>query len=544
MSSLAQVAPDDAFGMLDTVAYYRGVQPNRLALHDLGTGQRLTWLQLDARIDRCAAALEGLLGAPEGERVALLGRNCADLLVVHFACIRIGAIFAPFNWRLAAPEISVLVQDCAPRLLFLDPEFEPVVRELTGSHAIQRILPLEPKGFQALLDKATARPKARRPARADKPSTLLYTSGTTGKPKGVIVTERGAFASTLNFCLCTRLTASSVMYCDMPLFHVAGLMSGARAPLMIGGAVVISPKFDPELALQRLSDPELGVTHTFFVTQMTQILREHPAYPLADLSRLVCMTTGGAPNPAANVQRWLDDGVVMADGFGMSEVGSAFNMPIDDVAVIRRKVGSSGLPLITLKHRLVDSDGKACPPGKVGELRLKGPSVTTGYWNQPEATAKAFDEEGWFRSGDLAYVDEDGFIFLVDRLKDMFISGGENVYPTEVENVIAELDVVSEAAVIAIPDPQWGEVGLAYVVPVPGASIEPEQVIAHVRSRLARYKAPKQVVIVASLPRTASGKLQKNLLRDRWLKQGAEAAAAGDQKKGGWSLFRKKKQGA
>ena len=536
--------PDDPFGMIDAVAYYARVQPNRLALHDLATGRRFGYGELDARIDRCAAMLEGLLGSPEGERVALLGRNSADLLTVHFACIRIGAIFAPFNWRLAAAEISVLVQDCAPRLLLLDPEFDKVASELTGAHSIQRIVPLEPKAFQALLDKAPARPKAPRASRADKPSTLLYTSGTTGKPKGVMVTERGAFASTLNFSLCTRLTADSVMYCDMPLFHVAGLMSGARAPLMMGGAVVISPRFDPELALKRLSDPALGVTHTFFVTQMTQTLREHPAYPLADLSRLVCMTTGGAPNPAANVQRWLDDGVVMADGFGMSECGSAFNMPIDDVEVIRAKTGSSGLPLITLRHRIVGEDDKPCPPGKVGELRLKGPSLTTGYWNQPDVTAAAFDAEGWFKSGDLAYVDEDGFIFLVDRLKDMFISGGENVYPTEVENVIAELDMVSEAAVIAIPDPQWGEVGLAFVVPVPGATIDPQAVIEHVRSRLARYKAPKQVIVVDSLPRTASGKLQKNLLRERWQKMADQAARPPEKPKRGFSLFGKKKQGA
>ncbi len=527
------IAPDDPFGMLDCIAYYGRIQPNKLAVHDLGTGLKLSYRQFDARIDCCAAFLEARLGAPEGERVALLGRNRVDLLSVQFACIRIGAIFVPLNWRLAAAEISVLVQDCTPRLLFLDPEFDSVASELTGSHAIEAILPFEPKAFQALLDQAPARPKADPPTRAGKPSTLLYTSGTTGRPKGVIATERGAFASTLNFCLSTRLDASSVMYCDMPLFHVAGLMSGARAPLMIGGAVVISPKFEPELALQRLSDPALGITHTFFVTQMTQTLREHPAYAKADLSRLVCMVTGGAPNPAANVQRWLDDGVVMADGFGMSEVGSAFNMPIDDVELIRRKTGSSGLPLITLKFRLVDSDEKECPPGKVGELRLKGPSVTPGYWNQPEATAKAFDADGWFRSGDLAYVDADGFIFLVDRLKDMFISGGENVYPTEVENIIAELDMVSEAAVIAVPDPQWGEVGLAYVVPLPGAGITPEAVIEHVHTRLARYKAPKTVMMVKSLPRTASGKLQKNLLRDQWLKSGEGAAQPAEKTKQG-----------
>ena len=512
------IAPDDAFGMLDVAAYFARIQPNRLAIHDLGNGLRLTWRELDRRIDRVAGLLETVLGEPEGERVAVLGRNCADMIVTAYACIRAGAIFMPLNWRLTAPELSIMIQDATPRILVLDPEFQPVADQLTGAHSLQRIIPLDLASFEAAIATAAERPTRARPSRADKPSTLLYTSGTTGKPKGVMMTERAAFASTLNFCLCTRLNANSVMYCDMPLFHVAGLMSGARAPLSVGGTLLISPRFDPEVALQRLSDPALGVTHTFYVTQMTQTLREHPAYARADLSRLVCMTTGGAPNPAANVQRWLDDGVTMADGFGMSEVGSAFNMPIEDKDLIRRKVGSSGLPLITLKFRLVGPDGNEVATGQVGELRLKGPSITAGYWNQPEATKAAFDEDGWFKTGDLCYADTDGFLFLVDRLKDMFISGGENVYPTEIEAVIAELDVVSEAAVIAIPDPQWGEVGLAYVVPVPGAKVSPEEVIAHVRSRLARYKTPKRVVVSETLPRTASGKLQKNLIRERALK--------------------------
>ena len=520
------IAPDDAFGMVDHVAYFARIQPGRLACGDLSTGARFSYLELDRRIDRCAGLLEAALGDPEGQRIAVLARNSVDFLVLHLAGVRLGAIFVPLNWRLSAPEISVLVKDCAPRLLFVEDEFRPVADALTGAHTVERMFSLEPGPFQQTLDGAPAQPSRPRPARADQPSTLLYTSGTTGKPKGVMFSERNAFASTLNFSLCTRLNASSVMMCDMPMFHVAGLMAGVRAPLAVGGAVLLSPRFDPELALQRLSDPKLGITHTFYVTQMTQILREHPAYAKADLSRLVCLTTGGAPNPAANVQRWLDDGVVMADGFGMSETGSAFNMPIDDVALIRRKVGSSGLPLITLQRRLVKPDGSLAGPGEVGELRLKGPSVTLGYWNQPEATQAAFDEDGYLKTGDLAYVDEDGFLFIVDRLKDMFISGGENVYPTEIENVIAELDMVSEAAVIAVPDPQWGEVGQAYVVPVPGAQLTPETVLAHVRARLARYKAPKRVIVAEALPRTASGKLQKNQLRERALKE-LEAEKAG-----------------
>ena len=513
------IAPDDSFGMVDPIAYWGQVQPGKLAIRDFSSGLSVSYLEFDRRIDRCAAILERALGEPAGERVAVLSRNSLDFLTIHFACIRIGSIFTPLNWRLSPPEISVLVQDCAPRLLFVEDEFRPVVDALTGGHSIERIWHLEQAALQPLLDAAPDRPSRPRPARADQCSTLLYTSGTTGRPKGVMLSERNAFASNINFALSTRLSASSVMMCDMPLFHVAGLMAGARAPLLMGASLLLSPKFDPELALRRLSDPKLGITHTFYVTQMTQILREHPAYAKADLSRLVCLVTGGAPNPAANVQRWLDDGVIMADGFGMSETGSAFNMPIDDPERIRRKVGSSGLPLITLKHRLVKADGAEAGPGEVGELRLKGPSVTIGYWNQPEATAAAFDEQGYLKSGDLAYVDDEGFIFLVDRLKDMFISGGENVYPTEIEAVIAELDVVSEAAVIAVPDPQWGEAGLAYVVPVPGARVTPEQVIEHVRSRLARYKAPKRVIVTDRLPRTASGKLQKNLLRERAIKE-------------------------
>ena len=512
------VSPNDPFGMLDAVRYYAGIQPARLAVGDLVTGVRFSYRDWDRRIDRAAAWLESLLGNPVGERVAYLGRNSIDLLTIHFAAIRIGAVFVPLNWRLTPGEVAVLLADAEPRLLFLDAEFQACA-EGQPKGSIERILSTEPQAMDAAFAAAPERPARPRPDRADQPSTLLYTSGTTGKPKGVIVTERGAFASTLNFSFCTRLNASSVMMCDMPLFHVAGLMSGARAPLLMGGAVLISPRFDPELALRRLSDPALGITHTFYVTQMTQTLREHPAYLEADLTRLVCMTTGGAPNPAANVQRWIDDGVVMADGFGMSEVGSAFNMPIDDPELIRRKVGSSGLPLITLRFRLVGPDEQEVPAGTVGELRLKGPSVTPGYWNQPEATAAAFDADGWLKTGDLAYADEDGFVYLVDRLKDMFISGGENVYPTEIEAIIAELDAVSEAAVIAVPDAQWGEVGLAYVVPVPGGSITPEEVIAHVRGRLARYKTPKEVIVSDSLPRTASGKLQKNLIRERRLKE-------------------------
>ena len=504
----------------DPVAYQAAVQPGALACIDLASGERLTYEALHRRIDRCAAWLIARLGSSPaqgagGRRVAWLGRNGIDQLIAALACVRTGAVFVPLNWRLTAPELAALVTDSTPSLLIHDGEFAAAARGVED--AVAASLP----GLVRLAtstvreEGSAAEPVAGLPPRdAGAPSIIIYTSGTSGQPKGAIHTEQTAFFTATNFALLNRVDQRSVFLCDMPLFHVIGIVTICRTTLLQGGTLLLSAGFDPVLTLERLSDPALGVTHYMCVPQMAQTLRQQPAYDPANLSRMVFFGTGGAPNPPALVRRFVEDGVPMADGYGSSEGGTVLGMPLGDLSRIAAKAGSAGVPPASVRLRLVDDAGADVADGEVGEILVRGPNVSPGYWNRP--TAAEPGGEGWFRTGDTARRDADGFYYIVDRKKDMFISGGENVYPAEIEAILLELDSVAEACVIGIADAQWGEVGCAFVVPRAGCPVTEQDVIDHCRSRLARFKTPKRIVIADELPRTASGKLRKNLLREQY----------------------------
>jgi fatty-acyl-CoA synthase len=310
----------------------------------------------------------------------------------------------------------------------------------------------------------------------------------------------------------------------MPLFHTAGLFAAARVPLLGGGSVLISKGFDAEKTLIRLGDRALGVTHYFSVPQMAQRLWQEPGFDPARLRRLECWATGGAPNPAAQIERFVRAGINMSNGFGMSETGSNYGMPMDDPDLVVAKGGSCGLPYAFVETRIADEDGNELPPGETGELWLAGPSVTPGYWNRPEENEAAFSGK-WFRTGDAALVDEEGYLYVVDRRKDMYISGGENVFPAEVEAALAEMAEIAEAAVIGVPDAHWGEVGRAYITLRDGHELDEARVRAHCAARLAKFKVPASVVIAADIPRTASGKVLKHVLRDRALGEMGETDA-------------------
>ena len=497
--------------LFDPVATYARSAPRRRAVVDLESGREWRYAELDAATDRLAAWLVGRFGPNSGVRVATLAKNCAEMLILQLASARAGTIFTPLNWRLAPAELEALATDAAPALLFHEPEFAP-------PPAVEYTLPI---AGMLNLGAAGTRPPAgaRRPF--DAVVTLLYSSGTSGRPKGVMLSEANAFWGCANFIYGTDVTTQSVFLCDMPLFHTAGLNAASRVPIQAGACVLISRGFDPQRTLERLSDDALGVTHYFSVPQMAARLWNQPGFRPEPLRRLVAWAIGGAPNPKVQTERFVAAGIRIAEGFGMSESGSNFGMPTADLDVLRRKAGSCGLPFMTVEARIADADGRELPAGEVGELWLRGPCISSGYWNQPALTAAAF-RDGWFLTGDAAMRDGDGFYYIVDRRKDMYISGGENVYPAEVEALVVELPAVAECAVVGVPDEQWGEVGRLYVVPVAGATLTVQQVIAHCRGRLATFKVPKSVIITDSLPRTASGKVQKHVLRKRALDELAQ----------------------
>lgn len=490
--------------VIDPVKTHALFNPAGQAVVDLETSRRWSYCELHEAVDRLASWLVSRLGEASGERIATLSKNSAEMLILQLASARAGCIFVPLNWRLSAREITILAEDAEPTLMFLGQDMEAPV----GSCEVLPIDDLLELGEHGDHPPSSARRSF------DETSTLLYTSGTSGRPKGVMLSEKNIFWGCSNFLFGNNVSMDSVFLCDMPLFHTAGLLAATRVPILAGGCVLISRGFDAPVTLDRLMDDELGVTHYFSVPQMAAWIWNEPRFDAARLRKLHCWAIGGAPNPKANAERFLDAGIRIGDGFGMSEVCSAFGMPPYDFEALRNKVGSCGPAFLSFETRIVDEEGNDLAAGETGELWLRGPSITRGYWKQPEATAAAF-EGGWFKTGDAGKFDEDGFFYIVDRKKDMYISGGENVYPAEVEAIIAELEDVAECAVVGVPDERWGEVGRAYIVAIPGRSLTGDHVIHHCRERLARFKAPGTVEIVDSLPRTASGKLQKHLLRAR-----------------------------
>jgi fatty-acyl-CoA synthase len=503
--------PDGADGWLsrDPVARQASVRPDTLAVQELSTGRRLTYAQLEDEVRRCASLLRARLPHP-GARVAILARNAIHHAALFYGCARAGAIFQPLNWRLSGAELAVLLQDGAPEVLIYEAEFAAAAETALAAAAVGQTYRIDgaDDAFAAALAGASPEPPA--PIDPAAPCMLLYTSGTTGRPKGVIVTPKSAFYSAMNFTFVGELSAGHAQLCDVPLFHVVGLLAILHATFLAGGTVHLCDRFAPGTTLERLADPSLRISHYFCVPQMAQAIVDHPAFPGTDLKG-VRIFTGGAPMPRELTLALADAGLRPSNGYGMSENGTILGVP-PDTEIARAKAGSAGVAAPAVEVRLVGPDGRDVAEGEVGEIWLRGPSVTQGYWNNPEATTAAF-VDGWFRTGDAARRDEDGFYFIVDRWKDMYISGGENVYPAEVEAALLAMAAVADAAVVGLPDPRWGEAGCAFLVLKPGAACDAAAVAAWCGERLARYKLPAHVRFVDALPRTASGKVQKDILR-------------------------------
>jgi fatty-acyl-CoA synthase len=489
--------------MPDLIGRRGELTPDAVALEEVATGHRLTYRELDSRSAR-AAGLFAARGVGRGDRVAILCRNRIAFFEALFACARLGAILVPLNWRMPPAELDPLLADAAPCLLLHGGEERSAVRRLAEPPPA---LDLD-TGYDALVEAAAPAPRRDRWA-ADEIWYLLYTSGTTGRPKGVIYTFRMALANLVNIGTALGLGAADTTLTFLPHFHTAGINLHALPTLLQGGRVLLLPGFETEAVIRLLEARRID---TFFaVPTVYQALIDHPGFGALPLEAVRHWGCGGAPLPDALALRCRDLGLRVCHGMGMTETGPTAFLAAPADAWDR--IGSVGKPQLLVGVRIVDSDGRDVADGEVGDLLFAGPAVTPGYWNDPEATKAAFTADGWLKSGDLARRDADGFYWVAGRRKEMFISGGENVYPAEVENVLAAYPGVAEAAVVAAPDPRWGEVGRAFLrLAAIGAAPAPAELEAFCRARLAAYKVPASFEFVDEFPRTAAGKVRKHLL--------------------------------
>ena len=497
----------------DFVAFHAGVRPNQTVCIAFATNERITYLELHAKVDRASAAITKLVGDLRGVPLAILARNSIDYLAFVVACHRTGAVLQPLNWRLSASELEFQLLDAGPALAIYEDEFAAAMQ--TALKGAPKVRSATMDAFRAEMAAAPDEPFEAAVVGPDAPFVLLYTSGTTGKPKGAILSRINAFWQSYNFAALGDMSPDSVLLCDAPMFHTVGLIAVTWSTLQKGSTFAISDRFIPALTLERLLDDDLGATHYFGVPQIARALIEDPAYKPRALNRLTGFFVGGAPSPHDLIERMFMDGVRIANGFGMSETGTIMHMPLD-LDVIRAHPGYVGLTAPVMQVKIMDEQGNEMPDGEPGELCMRGPAVTRGYWGRPDATASAFFGD-WFRSGDIGVKRPgDGFFRVLDRSKDMYISGGENVYPAEVESALMRIEGIAETAVIGIPDDRWGEVGCAYVVLKPGVELEPQAVIQACGQWLAPFKRPKHVRFLDAIPRNAAGKMLKTALRSQF----------------------------
>ena len=489
------------------------IAPNKEAVVD--RDRRITYGQLNRRVNRLAGALAEL-GLQNGDRLAVLSYNCSEFVEIIFAAAKLGLMVVPLNWRLTASELGFMLDDSDTKVLIFDPELSGLAGEIRQALNLDTLIALgaEPElralPYEDLLNRQRGdEPEPVKPVDLDAPHIIMYTAGTTGKPKGAVLSQGASFWNALNLQLAMEFNQADRDLLALPMFHIGGIGLFTLPMLYVGATVVIQRTFDPAETLKLLVQEDISLF--FGVPAMFLFIIQNDGFKAEAFEKVRVVMSGGAPLPASLVKEYHQAGITLQQGFGMSEAAPSIATLGRDRALA--KAGSIGRPVFHLNARIVDNGGRLLGPDQVGELLIKGPNVMQGYWNRPQANEEAF-VDGWFRTGDLARMDGDGDLYIVDRKKDMFISGGENVYPAEVEDAIYELEQVAEAAVIGVPDKKWGEVGRAFVVVKDGMSLSEAQCLDHLKTKLAKYKIPKSVVFLEALPRNAAGKVLKKTLRE------------------------------
>lgn len=489
----------------DWIAKWAVYSPDRIALKAYETGRTLTYSQLHEQAKHLTRIFRERYDLRQGDRIAVLAENDLEYVVLFSLAQKSGAILVPLNYRLAKAELQYLLADSRPRIFIYDDKFAD--RKPDGD--VEHVLSLD-----EVRDLCTAAPKTSpslpvTTVEEDHPAFILYTSGTTGFPKGAIYSHKMLFWNSINTAISLIVNTESRTINCMPPFHTGGWNVLLTPFLHHGGYTCLMKKFDPAAVLQLMREER--PTLFMGVPTMLKMIADEPGFAEADLSSLHYIIVGGEPMPIPLIERWHKKDVFIRQGFGMTEVGPNLTSLHQRDAI--RKKGSIGRPNFYVETRFVGPQGEDVPVSTPGELLLRGPMVTPGYWGKPEATQQAI-RDGWFHSGDMVLQDEEGYLFVVDRIKNMFISGGENVYPAEVERVLIQHPKVRSAAVIGVPDAKWGEVGKAFVV-VDDPEISSGEIREHCQTLLAKFKVPHSVVFVDDLPLSPTGKINRRALKEQ-----------------------------
>lgn len=479
----------------------------------------LSYSEFNRRINRlCHALLDA--GVNQGDRIAALMGNGNVFLEIFFAASKIGAIMVPLNFRLAPAELACILADSSPNMLFYSPEFSKLVHALRDKMPGVKSLICETQGgtegdreYEVWTeDYSTDEPTVPAEVNLKDPHLIIYTSGTTGEPKGAVITHENTQWNAVHYLHTYRCGHSHVTACCAPFFHVGGLLCSAVPNIYVGAKLVIQRFFDPAKILELIQDNR--VNSMLGIPVMYMFMAQTPEFAEADLSSIELFVAGGSPCSTSLIDIYRKKGVLFSQGYGMSEAPVITALPPEDCL---SKVGSCGKPMFHMSVKVVDANDHEVATGETGEIISKGPVVTPEYWRKPEATSETI-HEGWIHTGDMGCFDAEGYLYIKDRKKEMYISGGENVYPAEVENVMMSFPQVADVAVIGMPDPKWGETGLAIVIKAPNAEVTGQELMDACQGRLASYKIPKKVVFTDELPRTPSGKPLKKALRAQYLK--------------------------
>ncbi|MDH4039079.1 MAG: long-chain-fatty-acid--CoA ligase [Gammaproteobacteria bacterium] len=511
------------FNIGDSLTTRAFLNPQREALFDVAENRRFNFTELNERANRCCSSLLSL-GLRRGERAALLTYNGHEFLESFFGPAKAGIVLMPLNWRLTADELAFILKDGGARVLIFNLDFAPVVEQIramgSAGSDIEHWICIEEGGpdFALGYEELLAGNSAGEPgdkAGEDDNLFIMYTSGTTGNPKGVVHTHKTVFWALLTLCNTAEIHLSDKYLILLPLFHV-GALTPMIGSVYKGNTLVILRNFDPHKTWSLIETEQINTT--LAVPAMLGFMLQVPDFQRFDWSSLRAITSGAAPLPVTTINAYLELGIEIHQVYGMTETcGPACLIGPDDA---RRKIGSTGKSFFHTQVRIADTAGNELPRGEAGEVQVRGPHNMKEYWNRPEATAETIID-GWLHTGDVAVMDEEGFVTIQDRIKDMIISGGENVYPAEIENVLLAHVAIVDAAVIGQDSAKWGESPLAVVV-TSDSSLTEAQVLAHCNGKLARFKLPKAVVFIEQIPRNPSGKVLKRVLRDQYPGPAAE----------------------